>query len=157
MKKTLKTLAAVFGAALIMCTIGCSKDPEDLIIGSWDVQNIIMSRTISGLTGEFAEYNGTVCDTIAPEPGESTTLTFNKDNTCVIVNVEQQNTDTQNGTYTVVDKTLTMTIDGDAETYVIDNIDKKNMTLSVTESGTDTEAGQTYTYSYSMKINLIKK
>lgn len=48
--KALKTMAAVVLAALTLSLTGCSKDPEDLIIGTWLETEITMTVTESGRT-----------------------------------------------------------------------------------------------------------
>lgn len=47
--------------------------------------------------------------------------------------------------------------DSDTEIYNIDNIDKKAMTLSISDSYTDTEDGQNAQVSISIVINLTRK
>ena len=146
--KSIKTLAAIAFAALTLSLTGCSKDPEDLIIGTWEVTSMTMSLTSS----EAPDQPWT--ETVTPENGESTVLTFAKDNTVTIVDTESDgHYETETGTYSVNDHTLTMTFEGDSETYTISNIDKKNMTISASESGV--EDGITYTES--LTIELAKK
>jgi uncharacterized membrane protein len=162
MKNSLKTLAAVVIAALTLSLTGCTKDAEDLIIGSWEETSVTITSVVSGYTGEYAEWNGTHTETETPEAGESVVLTFNKDNTMSSVQNYEGGTYTTSGTYTVDGNKLTMTIsdsDGDTytEAYNIDNIDKKAMTLSFNESYTDTEDGQNAQVSVTMVINLTRK
>lgn len=145
--KSIKTLAAIAFAALTLSLTGCSKDPEDLIIGSWEVTSMTMSLTSSEAPGQ------PWTETFTPEEGESTVMTFAKDNTLTIVNTEDGRTETDNGTYSVDDNTLTMTYDGDTQTFTISKIDKKNMTLTYSESGE--EDGVTLTES--LTIELAKK
>lgn len=162
MKKTLKTLAVTVIAALTMSLTGCQKD-ADLIVGTWDVTSETISWSISGLTGEYAEYNGDETETVTPEAGYSQTMTFNKDNTCTITETDEGHTESMSGTYTVKDGKLTLTVDRDSQTYNIDNIDKKEMTLSYSESHTyaaDDEENyfeQAYSESFSITINMKKK
>ena len=150
--KTIKTLVAVAFAALTLSLTGCSKDPEDLIIGSWEVTDMTFSMTSS------ATPDQPWTETITPENGESTVLTFKKDGTLTIVDTDADGTTTETGTYDVDDDKLTMTYkdeDGDTvnDTFTITTIDKKKMTLN--ESATGTEEGVTYTES--LTINLKKK
>ncbi len=149
--KSIKTLAAIAFAALTLSLTGCSKDPEDLIIGSWEVTSMTVSLSSSNAPDQ--PWN----ETWTPENGESTVLTFKKDNTVTIVNTENGRTETENGTYDVDDNTLTMTITEEegptTQTFTISKIDKKNMTL--TENESYTEDG--ITFSESLTIELAKK
>lgn len=150
--KSIKALVAVAFAALTLSLTGCSKDAEDLIIGSWEVTDMTISMTSS------AAPDQPWTETMTPEEGESTVLTFKKDGTLTIVNTDATGSDTETGTYKVDDDNLTMTYkdeDGETnnETFTITSIDKKKMTLNV--SVTETEDGVTYTES--LTINLKKK
>ena len=140
--KTLKTLAAVVIAALTLSLTGCGKDAEDLIIGSWNMNSVIYTITTSGLTGDYAQYNGSHTETETPGPGESTVLTFQKDGTMTSTYTDEDGTYTQAGTYTVKDDKLTMTFT------------EGNQTETETE---EFMPGMTATTSITMKINLTKK
>lgn len=149
--KSIKTLVSVAFAALTLSLTGCSKDPEDLIIGDWEMTSIVWTLSSSESPEPWSE-------TITPNEGESTVFTFNKDNTMVMVDVTAEGTDTQSGTYKVDDDKLSMTYvdeDGDTvtDTYTIDKIDKKSMTIS--ESASATEDG--VTYSESVVVNFTRK
>ena len=151
--KSIKTLAAIAFAALTLSLTGCSKDPEDLIIGSWEMTSMTMSLTSSETPDQ------PWVETWSPEAGESTVLTFNKDNTMTITETADGHSETENGTYNVDDNTLSMTYtveDGPltkTQTFTISKIDKKNMTLTANESGE--EDGVTLTES--LTIELAKK
>ena len=150
--KTIKTLVAVAFAALTLSLTGCSKDPEDLIIGSWEMTDMTFSMTSS------ATPDQPWTETFTPENGESYVLTFKKDGSLTIVNTDADGTTTETGTYDVDDDKLTMTYKDDegdnaTETYTISSIDKKQMILS--NSASMTENGVTYTES--ITINLKKK
>ena len=158
----MKTLAAVVIAALTFSLTSCTKDAEDLIIGSWEETDATYTSVVSGYTGEYADWNGTHTETETPEPGEAVILTFNKDNTLSSVQTFEGHTFTTNGTYTIDGDKLTMTFvdsegNSDTEIYNIDNIDKKAMTLSISDSYTDTEDGQNAQVSISIVINLTRK
>ena len=160
--KTLKTLAAVVIAALTLSLTSCGKDAEDLIIGSWEMISATYTMTTSGLTGDYAQYNGTQTETETPAAGESTVMTFQKDGTYTNVNTDEDGTYTTSGTYTVKDDKLTMTMtegnQTETMTFNIDNIDKKNMVISYSETGTEEVVpGMTATMSVTIKINLTKK
>jgi len=158
MKKTFKFFLAVAFTALTVGLVGCSKDAEDLIIGDWDVQNMVYSYTISGLTGDYAVMNGTNSDTITMDPGESATISFKKDGTVTLVNVSEGETETDNGTYTIKDNKLTMTVDNDPQTYDITKISKSELVLTASESieEYDEDLGQTYKMEMTLILNLKK-
>lgn len=149
MKKSLKTLAAVVIAALTFGLTACTKDADDLIIGSWEMTSMTYSIDISGAP----EDSWSRSNTWTPEQGESTVWTFNKDNTVTVTDTENGETTTENGTYSVKDNTLTMTVDSETEILNIDNIDKKSMTLSINYSETD----EGVTHTESLVINFTKK
>ena len=137
--KTLKTLASVFFAAMMLTLTGCSKDPEDLIIGSWDVTSMIFS--ISGLP--VAEENGTYTETFGSEYNQTANLTFNKDGSGTAISTYTENgrteTETSSFSYTVDDKKLTITMNGESRgaVYNIDEISKKEITISASETYSD--------------------
>lgn len=117
---------AVVCAALTFGLTSCSKDAEDLIIGSWDFVSMNMSMTYGD-----ENYN----ETITPDEGESTTYTFKKDGTMQMTDVSADGTETENGTYTVKDDQITITSSrGETETYTITKIDKKEMAWNASES-----------------------
>ena len=147
--KTLKTLAVVVIAALTFSLTSCTKSAEDLIIGTWESTNFTMTSVASGYTGEYAVLNGTRTET---ENG-NTTLTFKDNGTVVSTTVEDGHTETETGTYKVEDDDLILTYDGVTMTMDIDNIDKKSMTLTYSESGEDD--GQTYTTTIVMKMKRV--
>lgn len=160
MKKSLKTLAAVVFAALTFCLTGCQKDNEDLIIGTWNAY--AMSETISNAT--IPAMNGTHEEEVMS--GVSMSITFNKDNTGVMVTTfslfGMNETEQDTFTYTIDGDKLTMTInyeDGETETMVttIEKLDKKE--LWVTESGHDQDwddDGNPYEYDYTSTMKCKK-
>jgi hypothetical protein len=145
--KSIKTLAAIAFAALTLSLTGCSKDPEDLIIGTWEETEVTYTET----------YNGNTETNSMLEEGETAEITFNKDLTFSSIYHSNVGDATSNGTYSIAGDKITITTvmeeDTDVEVYNIDNIDKKNMTLSISESMT--YEGETY--SYSIKIVCKKK
>lgn len=141
MKKSFKTLVAVVCAALTFGLTSCSKDAEDLIIGSWEFVSMDMSMS-------YGDQNHN--ETITPDEGESTTYTFKKDGTMQMTDVSADGTETENGTYTVDDDQITITSSkGEVESYTITKIDKKEMVWYVSESRDG--------YSASVTINFKKK
>ena len=160
MKKSLKTLVAVVIAALTFGLTGCQKDNEDLIVGTWNAY--AMSETISNATNPA--MNGTHEDELMS--GMSMTLTFNKDNTGVMVTTfslfGMNETEQDTFTYTIDGDKLTMVIkyeDGETETTVstIEKLDKKE--LWITESGHDQDwddDDNPYEYDYTGTIKYKK-
>lgn len=149
--KSIKTFAAVVLAALTLSLTGCSKDPEDLIIGTWTETEATYTETDNGETTTRSML----------EEGETVEMTFNKDLTYTTIYHSNIGDSEEHGTYSISGDKLsfTSTIDfgGESETYTevynIDNIDKKSMTLSMGESMTNGEE----TYSYSVNIVFKKK
>lgn len=143
--KSMKTLVAVVIAALTLCLTGCKKDYENLIVGSWEQTSMSLTVTSSQMDQPWSE-------TWTPEEGERTVITFNNDNTVTVVETNHDETETTRGTYNVDGDKLTMTMDGETETFNIDKLDSKNLSISYSESGT--EEGVTYTES--MVVNFKK-
>lgn len=149
--KSIKTLAAIAFAALTLSLTGCSKDPEDLIIGTWIETEATYTEN----------DNGEITTQSMLEEGESLEMTFNKDLTYTSIYHSNAGDSEEHGTYSVSGDKLSITstieFDGESETttevFNIDNIDKKNMTISMGETMTFGEE----TYSYTIKIVLKKK
>ena len=153
MKKSIKALAILICAAFALCFTQCTKSPEDLIIGSW----ILEYTEITSVYDDQTEI-----EQETPDEGEQVVFTFNKDLSMTMEDTEVENgtthTDISNGTYLITDNTITMTVvdeDGDVETlnFNIDLLDKKEMTLSQTQ--TDTFLGHTYTIT--VKVQMKRK
>ena len=151
MKKSLKTLAAVVLAALTLSLTGCTKDPADLIIGTWQAY-------FSEYTSTWGSQSYTGTDNYENETSQ---VTYKNDGTFVTTTTYTENgstrTHTENGTYVVNDKTLTMTFTDEGESfteaYNIDEISNKELTLSMNESGT--EEGVSYSYKMTIKFKKI--
>lgn len=128
MKKSLKTLAAVVCAALTLSLVGCNKDPEDLIIGTWNATTAYATTTIAGV-GE--EYDGTSNDTVTFAEGQYS-YTFNKDNTMVLHSVDEESGEVSDDTYTytLTDKKLVLSQDGRSQEMTITEISKKDLVLT---------------------------
>ncbi len=149
--KSIKTIAAIAFAALTLSLTGCSKDPEDLIIGTWIETEATYTEN----------DNGEITTSSMLEEGETVEMTFNKDLTYTTIYHSNVGDSEEHGTYSISGDKLsfTSTIDfgGETETYTevynIDNIDNKNMTISASESMTFGEEP----YSYSIKIVFKKK
>lgn len=161
--KSMKTLVAVFVAALALCLTGCKKDNnEDLIIGSWEVTSMEYISVVSGYTGESAEMNGTYHETETPEPGTSMVITFNKDNTLTMSYTEEgRPAGMENGSYSISGDNITLTYNEEGDTYVetyhIDKLDKSSLSLSMNDSYDDTEDGQHGHVDMTVKLNFKNK
>ncbi len=159
MKKTLMSIAVIFCAAMAMTLTSCKKDAEDLIIGDWELVNMEMTTSVSGLTGEYAMYNQDTTMVETPEAGESQTMTFKKDGTVTIVSVyaDENENETENGTYSIEGDNITLTVDNKPETYKL-TIDKKTMSFFSSQSDQmQLSEDQIATVFYSAKINFKKK
>jgi hypothetical protein len=161
MKKTLKMLAAVVCAALTLSLTGCTKDNEDLIVGTWNV----VSETMIVSGSPIAEENGTFTEQI-PE-GYTMSMTFNKDNTGAITESEGDHTESEPFTYTVAGDILNIIYEeepGSSYGYSvrinIEKLDKKELILSMTEKiiheAYDDDNGeiQEYECTETIKINM---
>lgn len=152
------TIAVVFCAAMAMTLTSCKKDAEDLIIGDWELVNMEMTTSVSGLTGNYAMYNGDTTAIEKPEAGESQTMTFKKDGTVTIVTIEPgEETQTENGTYTIENENITLTVNNESQVFQL-AVDKK--TLSLTMANTQQlplAEDQVATMSYVVKMNFKKK
>ena len=133
--KTIKTLAVVICAAFALCFTQCTKSPEDLIIGSWNIEDAELIQTY-GNESETMHFG--------PEENETAVITFNKDNTMTQVETETENgvthTSTSYGTYTLEDNKLFLNWEGeDYETqiYDIETLNEQDLILSMTQSGMD--------------------
>ena len=139
--KSIKFFAAMFVAASMFALTGCSKDYEDEIIGTWKVTSITITETFNGQSHTEEET-----------PQGEYTLTFNEDKTVVATTVEEGHTETDNGTYSIDDDTLIMTLEGETQRLAID-IDGDDMTLTASESFS--EGGMTASMKMVMKLKKI--
>ena len=132
MKKCLKTMAVVICAAFALCFTQCTKSPEELIIGSWTIEDAELIETYG---------NESETEHFGPEENETDVITFNKDNTMTQVETEIEDgithTSTSTGTYTLEDNKLSLKWGDDFETqvYDVETLTKKDLTLSTSESG----------------------
>lgn len=137
----MKFLTVALVAVMTLAVTSCQKDPEDLIIGTWNGTTAYSTFTITG----FGEgIDGTTADTITMAEGDYA-YTFNKDNTMTIHAVDEESgtaTDSQ-ATYTINDKTLTITMDGEPQEMTIVEISKKDLVLSYTVSMAQGEGSMT--------------
>lgn len=139
--KSMKFFAAMFVAATMFAFTGCSKDYEDEIIGTWKVTSISVTETFNGQSHTEDET-----------PQGEYTLTFNEDKTVVATAVEEGHTETDNGTYSIDDDTLIMTLEGETQRLAID-IDGNDMTLTLNQSFS--EGDMTMSMKAVMKLKKI--
>lgn len=121
----------------------CQKDPEDLIIGTWNATTAYATTTTT-IAGVGEEYDGTSTDTVTFAEGDYS-FTFNKDNTLVLHSVDEESgaaEDTQ-ATYTISDKKVTITIEGQSQEMTIVEISKKDLVLTSSISMAQGEASMT--------------
>ncbi|MCQ2294360.1 MAG: lipocalin family protein [Bacteroidales bacterium] len=126
MKKAIKVLCIVCFVAALFAMTACSKKQDNLIVGNWkviyavsDPENPFVLTMLGG------------------------TYTFNADNTCIVNSTYMDMTKVQNGTYTITDDKLTLTLSNEhsTETKVCDikRLDEKLLTLCVDETVVDFE------------------
>ncbi len=141
MKKVFSILmAAMFATAMF----SCSKDAEDLIIGTWEETEVTYTENVNGEVRELSML----------EPGEVTTITFKDDHTFTTVyHSNDGDSDEDGGTWSVDGDKLIIVDGDDTMAYNIDNIDKKNLTISFSESGE--EDGISYSASIVIKMKRI--
>ena len=128
MKNAMKFLTVAFVAVMTLAVTGCQKDPEDLIIGTWNATTAYATTTIAGV-GEG--YDGTSNDTVTFAEGQYS-YTFNKDNTMVLHSVDEESGEVSDDTYTytLTDKKLVLSQDGQTQEMTIAEINKKDLVLT---------------------------
>lgn len=107
----MKVLAALFVAASMFAVAGCSKDDsisKNDLVGSWNMTKTYVSQTVSGLSGEYASYNGTREHETEIEEGTSTVFIFGSDGSFSIVNTTPESSSTRTGTWSLSGTTVTM-------------------------------------------------
>ena len=133
-------MAAMFATAMF----SCSKDAEDLIIGTWEETEVTYTENVNGEVRELSML----------EPGEVTTITFKDDHTFTSVyHSNDGDSDEDGGTWSVDGDKLIIVDGDDTMAYNIDNIDKKSLTISYSES--EVEEGISYTASIVIKMKRI--
>ncbi|MCQ2295637.1 MAG: lipocalin family protein [Bacteroidales bacterium] len=136
MKKAFKVLSIVCFVAALFTMTSCTKSQEDLIVGTWKVSNVVSEPE-----------NPFVLMMVG------TTFTFNADNTCSTSTTFMGMTNVQNGTYTIADGKLSMTLtdeDGsDTEVFDIKKLDKSDLSLYFEDKDTDFDGNP-----ITMKITL---
>lgn len=174
--KTMRFLAAMFVAAAMFAVTGCSKDDEggsvskDKIEGSWAMETMTVTQTVSGLTSEYAAMNGSRTNTSGPEEGESSIFIFNNDGTVSNVNVfiDHDNNDeivnqTSTGTWSLNGKELTLILvdeEGVTDTMVlnVEEVTSNKLVLTTERSMDDSTSipGQVATITVSIKLDFSR-
>lgn len=145
MKKIIPLLLVALFATTI---VSCSKDNEDLILGTWQLE----SRTFINIGHPIESRNQPVT-----EQGLNLTLTFNKDKTGIVSFDE----DTAPFTYSISGDNIIFSMEMGldygkntyTESYVIDKLENNEMILSYTETDWYHE-GQPDEVEYNHKTSL---
>ena len=164
--KAMKVLAAMFVAAAMFSFTGCSKDEKTVdkndVVGNWNLETMVLTRTISGLTGEYAVMNGTQSQNVGPDEGESSIFTFNSDGTCIIQNNFQEGNETSTGTWSVSGNNLIWDLvdeEGvaDHQVLVVEEVSSTQMVLSASKSvNEEMVPGQVAKIDMRVEIHLSK-
>ena len=118
-------MAAVVLAALTLSLTGCTKDPENLIIGTWEETEITLTMVENGQTHVESML----------EEGMTVEMTMKEDNTYVTLSrCEDGEESTDTGTWSINDDKFTMTSDDDMfdfgpQVYTIEKLTKKDLIL----------------------------
>ena len=128
-KSSLFALVIVCGFSMMTsCTAEIFDNTKSLIIGTWEL---------------VEESEITIRDGVASEPevhnleNLTYTLTFNKDKTCSAVSIDRYGTDTGTGRYKIEGNQILLYDDEgyeEGDFFIIEEIDKKNLTLSSTDT-----------------------
>jgi hypothetical protein len=163
--KAMKVLAALFVAASMFAVAGCSKDDsisKNDLVGSWNMTKQYVSQTVSGLTGEYASYNGTREHETEFEEGRSTVFIFGSDGSFSIVNTTPEGSRTRTGTWSLSGTTVTMNVPytegGEPETQQmnVDEVSGSKLVLSTRMTETTEVGGQVATLENVVKIYFDK-
>lgn len=127
MKKAFKLITLICVVASMFAMSSCKKSQEDLIVGTWKLTAID-----SEPQNPFALFL------------VGSTFAFNADKTMTATVSIFGQTEVSNGTYTINDGKLVMTIDGEALAAEIKTLDKKNLSIFLEETDED-EDGQPMT------------
>lgn len=154
-------MAAVVLATLTLGLTGCSKDNEDLIIGTWSIYAV--SETVSNATNP--DMNGTTEEPMMQ--GMSWSMTFNKDHTGVSVmeiNIFGINDKEEDAFAYIIDGdklTVVVNTEDGPETTVatIDKLDKTELWITVSGHDSDYDNdgnGNPYEYDYTSTMKMKK-
>ena len=144
----MKVFAAMFIAATMVTFVSCGKDYEKEIIGSWELTGGTSVQTVSGLTGQYASYNGTRTEDLTPKNGESYVITFNEGGSMTMTMIEGGRSETQSGTWSIKDDQLTITVAGDSDgpqTMTITEFEDDKVTLQHHSVNSRSDMGLSYT------------
>ena len=163
--KTMKVLAALFVAASMFAVAGCSKDDsisKDDLVGSWNMTKQYVSQTVSGLTGEYASYNGTREHETEIEEGTSTVFIFGSDGSFSIVNTDTESSSTRTGTWSLSGTTVTMNApsteggEPEAQQMNVDEVSGSKLVLSTRMTETTQMGEQVATLENVVKVYFDK-
>ena len=124
MKKILSILMiALFAITMVSCNKG--NETENLIFGKWKQTEVISTETVNGVTSEPVSLY---------EPGEYSTLTFNKNHTYTSVWHTADGDVDSKGKWSAEGNTMTMSDNFGSKDYFIETLDDSSMVLTYTES-----------------------
>lgn len=161
----MKVLAALFVAASMFAVAGCSKDDsisKDDLVGSWNMTKTYISQTVSGLTGEYASYNGTREHETEIEEGTSTVFIFGSDGSFSIVNTTPESSSTRTGTWSLSGTTVTMNApyteggEPEAQQMNVDEVSGSKLVLSTRMTETTQMGEQVATVENVVKVYFDK-
>ena len=148
-KSSLFALVVVCGfCVMTSCSPEIFDNTKSLIIGTWEL---------------VEESNIDIYDGVASEPkvhnleNLTYTLTFNKDKTCSAVTIDPYGTDNSTGRYKIEGNQILFYDDegnGEGDFLIIEEIDKKNLTLSSTDTDVIYEG---VVYSNKLIMRFVKK
>ena len=143
MKKALSILViALFAMTMASCNKG--NETENLIFGKWKQTEVISTETVNGVTSEPVSLY---------EPGEYSTLTFNKNHTYTSVWHTADGDVDSKGKWSAEGNTMTMSDNFGSKDYFIETLDKNFMVLTYTES--EVQNGDSHTMYIVMKMQRL--
>ena len=163
--KSIKVLATLFVAASMFAVAGCSKDDsisKNDLVGSWNMTKQYVSQTVSGLTGEYASYNGTREREMEVEEGTSNVFIFGSDGSFSIVNTTPESSSTRTGTWSLSGTTVTMNVpyteggEPEPQQMNVDEVSGSKLVLSTRMTETTEVGGQVATLENVVKIYFDK-
>lgn len=125
MRRIIAFVVIVFSTFMFINLTSCSKEPEDLLIGRWE-----LDYATSQLDGYTYDISSTMRDLALEFTAEGTWESANGD----VV---------RKGSWTMASDVLTLQSDGETEVFHVDNLEKRSMTLSTTEMADGIESKMT--------------
>ena len=161
----MKVLAALFVAASMFAVAGCSKDDsisKNDLVGSWNMTKQYVSQTVSGLTGEYASYNGIREHETEFEEGRSIVFIFGSDGSFSIVNTTPESSSTRTGTWSLSGTTVTMNVpyteggEPEPQQMNVDEVSGSKLVLSMRMTETTQMGEQVATLENVVKVYFDK-